>query len=395
MPSTRLRTLFTVTILVAPIAACTPTIYKDEISAFSKAVDESAAAFTGLHERTLVRHKLLEQERFSEQGVSLGVSDKCNDIVTSQLPRDTQCLADWAKYRSMSESTRGNPPPCPGATNAVKNGELAFYDLTELAKEEEINCRIGIVERGVLNTEAIRNSEVVLTQSLKLVPALRAYAVELTAIAGAEDQEALQSSLVKAKSQIQKLGESIDNLDGKKSPYTATISPISDLIGSALTTTLEYRRARALASIARAADPVVTRTAMILSNVAMPMTAMELQDAGTEYLESFNAGGALQGTALAAAYETSRAARERYLTLYTTSPTPVFKSMAEAHHQLAEALSDPKLQYEAVKTAVEDFSEKAKAAYDAYKNARTQIQEEEKAKAEVEEEAAEAEAEAG
>ena len=53
-----------------------------------------------------------------------------------------------------------------------------------------------------------------------------------------------------------------------------------------LVTTLEHRRHRALVAVTTDADPVVLKAATILSNVAMPMTAIELQEAGWSYIRS-------------------------------------------------------------------------------------------------------------
>jgi hypothetical protein len=142
----------------------------------------------------------------------------------------------------------------------------------------------------------------------------------------------------------------------------------------------EQRRYQALAEVTKGADPVVTKAAMILSNVSMPMTAIELSQAGRDYLRSIpDPGNPPQGTAAwTQAYVNARKARENYLAIYSTSPTSVFKAMAEAHHQLTLAVADPKRQYEALASAIEDFADKAKAANDAFENARA---EERKAKA--------------
>lgn len=120
---------------------------------------------------------------------------------------------------------------------------------------------------------------------------------------------------------------------------------------------------------------------MILSNVALPMTLIDLQDAGVAYLSSLpDPEQPQKDEGWITAYAKARSARERYLAIFATSPTPVFKAMADAHHQLTLAFSDPKRQYESLKAAIEDFSSKAKAAYDAFEKAREEAQKE-KAKA--------------
>jgi hypothetical protein len=364
------------------VVACTPTVYKGDIATFGKGVDEAAAAFDELHERALAKYKSDRMQDFADANTVIGVSDTCTAVVTEgQLPKDTRCLAQWAAYRATPESNRGPKPTCPGASDSVRGGEYAFYDLAGLGEKEAVTCRLGVLNPdGSVDPAPFDDAEVLLTNSPRLIPALKGYATELVAIADAADRDALQESVGRAKEQVVKLGTRIDNLDGKTSPYISTIGPVVDLVGAALIATLEQRRYKALVEVTKGADPVVTKAAMILSNVSMPMTAIELQEAGRAYLRSMpDRGNPPQGTAAwTQAYVNARRAREDYLAIYATSPTSVFEAMAEAHHQLTLALADPKRQYEAVASAIEDFAGKAKAAVDAFEKARA---EERKAKA--------------
>jgi hypothetical protein len=364
------------------VAACTPTVYKGDIATFGKGVDETAAAFDGLHERVLAKYKSDRMQDFADANTVIGVSDTCTALVTEgQLTKDTRCLAQWAAYRASPETNRGPKPTCPGASDNVRSGAYAFYDLAGLGEKEAVTCRLGVVNpNGSIDPAPFDDAEVLLTNSPKLIPALKGYAAELVAIADAADRDALQESVGKAKDQLVKLGTRIDGLDGKTSPFVSTIGPVADLVGAALIATLEQRRYKALVEVTKGADPVVTKAAMILSNVSMTMSAIELQEAGRDYLLSMpDPGNPPQGKAAwTQAYVNARKARENYLSIYSTSPTSVFKAMAEAHHQLTLALADPKRQYEAVASAIEDFADKAGAAVDAFEKARA---EERKAKA--------------
>jgi hypothetical protein len=384
MPCT-LRKLHTATIVLSSmlsVAACTPTVFKGEIATFGKGVDETATAFDGLHARALAKYKSDRMQDFADANTVIGVLDTCTALVTEgQLTKDTRCLAQWAAYRATPEANRGPKPSCTGASDSVRGGEYAFYDLVGLGEKEALTCRLGVMKpNGGIDPAPFDDAEVLLTNSPKLIPALRGYAAELVAIADAADRDALQASVGKAKDQLVKLGTRVDGLDGKASPFVSTIGPVADLVGAALIATLEQRRYKALVEVTKGADPVVTRAAMILSNVSMPMTAIELQEAGRAYLGSIpDPGNPPQGAAAwTQAYVNARKARDNYLTIYSTSPTTVFKAMAEAHHQLTLALADPKRQYEAVASAVEDFADKASAAVDAFEKARA---EERKAKA--------------
>ncbi|HTS23667.1 MAG TPA: hypothetical protein VMN79_17885 [Casimicrobiaceae bacterium] len=354
-------------------AACTPMVYKDDIATFGRGVDDAATAFDALHAKALAKYRSLQFEEFAENEDVITVSRDCTKSVTEgQLAKDTSCLAGWAAYRAAAEATRGPKPACPGASESVRGGDYVFYDLAALGEKEALTCSIGIRRRDGIDTAAIDDAEVLLTNAPKLLPALKGYAAALAGIADAADRTALLESVGKAKDQITRLGTRIDGLDGKTSPYVSTIGPVADLVGTALVAILEQRRYRALVEVTAGADPVVTRAAIILSNVAMPMTALELQDAGLAYLGSFPDPGkpARDEDAWAAAYGKTRAARERYLSLFATSPTPVFKALADAHHELTLALGDPRRQYESVAAAVSDFADKARAAHDAVEKAR-------------------------
>ena len=364
------------------VSACTTTVFKGDIATFGKGVDDTAAAFDGLHERVLAKYKSDKMQDFADENTVIGVLDTCTAVaIEGQLTKDTQCLAQWAAFRATPERNRGPKPACPGASDSVRSGEYAFYDLAGLGEKEAMTCRLGVMKAdGTIDPAPFDDAEVLLTNSPKLLPALKAYAAALVAIADAADRDALQESVGKAKEQVTRLGTRIDGLDGKTSPYVSTIGPVADLVGTVLIATLEQRRYQALAEVTKGADPVVTKAAMILSNVSMPMTAIELQQAGRDYLRSIpDRGNPPRGDAAwTQAYVNARKARENYLALYATSPTSVFKAMAEAHHQLTLAVADPKRQYEALASAIEDFADKAKAANDAFENARA---EERKAKA--------------
>ncbi len=355
------------------VTACSPYVYKDDIATFSKGVDDTAEAFDALHAKALERYKSLKFEEFADNKDVIVVSSDCTKaVVQGQLVKDTSCLAAWAAYRAAPEGKKPSKPACTGASESIRGGDYVFYDLAGVGDKEAVICKIGIKTRDGIDTAAIDDTEVLLTNAPKLLPALKGYAAALVGIADAQDRAALQESVGKAKDQATKLGTTIDSLDGKSSPFVSTIGPVADLVGTALVTILDQRRYRALAEVTANADPIVTKAAMILSNVAMPMTALALQDAGTAYLESFPdpRKPAKDADAWAVSYGKTRAARERYLSIFATSPTSVFKAMADAHHALTLALADPSRQYESVVAAISDFADKAKAAQDAFEKAR-------------------------
>lgn len=358
------------------LAGCSTTVYKDDVGVFSNGVDEAAEAFNGLHAKTLERYRLDEWSVLAGRKAVVKVSKDCTSAVTEgQLVRDSNCLASWAAYRALPEGKRGERPRCLGASERVRSGEYAFYDLAELATKEANACKLAIEQpNGSLDPQPLDSAEVLLVDTPRLLLALKGYASGLVGIADATDRTELTTSVGKAKDQLEKLGKQVDALDGKTSPSVSTIGPIADIVGSAFIYALEVRRYKAMKSVTAGADPVVAKAAVMLSNVAVPMTAIELQDLGVAYLEALPDPKASveNEDAWLSAYAAARAARQRYLAAFQTSPTAVFKAMAIAHHELTLALADPERQYESVSAAVADFAEKAGAAYDAIRKARAE-----------------------
>lgn len=354
------------------LSACAPLTFKEDVAVFGTAVDRTAGAFEALHGRVLTKYRNDRMADFADEKAVIGVSPRCTGAVTEgQLARDASCLAQWAAYRATPEASRGARPSCAGASESVRGGEPRFYDFDGIARAEAAACRIGIRTGDGIDAAPLEDAEVLLTHAPRLIAGLKAYAAALGAIADAGDRAALQAAVGKAKDQISRLGTRVDNLDGRSSPYVSTIGPVASLVGAAFLATLEQRRYRALAAVTAGGDPVVTRAAMLLSNVAVPMMAIELQQAGRDYLRAFPDPGKPPATAeaWAAAYARTRGAREQYLSLFAASPTAAFRGMAEAHHALTLALAEPQRQYEALKTSIEDFAEKARAAHDAFEKA--------------------------
>lgn len=159
---------------------------------------------------------------FATHGTLIGVvSDRCTGVTTEgQLAKDASCLAAWAAFRAAPEGQKGQLPACPGASESVREGKYEFYDLAGVGAKEGEMCRLGVLKpNGTFDPAPLDDAEVLLTNSPKLLPALRDYANALVAIADAADRAALEESVGKAKVQISKLGERIDRLDGKTSPF--------------------------------------------------------------------------------------------------------------------------------------------------------------------------------
>jgi hypothetical protein len=251
----------------------------------------------------------------------------------------------------------------------VDEGRLEFYDLEAVAEVERQRCTLGIrTSDNRIDPQPLEQAEVLLVETPKLVATLRAYGDSLAAIADAADRDALQSSLGEAKLAINGLAARVDELTGSEDQALAVrVGLVSDLVGPALVASLDYRRYKALQRVTSAANPAIQQAAMLLSQVSMPMVALELQHAGRDFLKTVaDTNDRPRNQAWHDAYAKARKARETYLDLFSTSPTPVFKAMADAHADLTEALQDPKRHYDALQESLREFVAKADAAYETF-----------------------------
>lgn len=352
------------------LTACSPYIYKNDVKKFSDGVDQAAGAFNGLHDRLRTKYKNDQLNELAEKGTPLGISDDCTHVVTSgRLVADTRCLSKWSVWRNEDPAQRGDPPDCQGDVSpAVREGRLEFYDLAVVGMEERQRCEIGIrTGTDQIHSRPLKEAEVLLVEAPRLLSVLRAYGDSLAAIADSEDRDALESSVAEAKQSLNGLAARVDKLTGDEDQtLTASVGILGDLVGTALVRGLDYRRYKSLQNVTFAADPAVQRATMLLSQVAMPMTTIELQDAGALYLEKVADTNGTKNQAWRDAYAKAREAQGTYLGIFNIGPSAVLKSMGNAHRELTEALQDPKRQRDALQKSLQEFVSKANAAYETF-----------------------------
>ena len=364
-------------LVVGFLSACSPYIYKNDVKKFAEGVDQATGAFNGLHDRVRKIYTDQELNLLATQGEPLRISEECTGVTTfdsqgnpGQLVADTRCLSMWSEWRSTDKHQRGDPPECPKNTSiAVREGRLAYYDFETLGKEESQRCELGVktVDKKV-DPRPLKEAEVLLVETPRLLQVLRAYGYSLAAIAGAEDRDALQSSVDEAKQAINGLAARVDKITGDdKQTLTVSVGLVGDLVGTALIAGLDYRRYKALQNVTAAADPSIQRAAMLLSQVSMPMVTIELQNAGAVYLDKVSVtNDRPKNQDWRAAYANARKARGAYLDLFNIGPSAVFQSMGDAHKELTKALQDSKRQRDALQESLQDFISKANSAYETF-----------------------------
>jgi hypothetical protein len=344
-------------------AACSPQVFKDDIARFKTGVDQSTAAFDGLRRGNQQLAVARLNDRLSRQGVHIGVvdDDACAETTFDKLQADSRCLAEWASFRAG----RGAAPSCSEPARDASGGP-DFYDLAAVGAAETRACELGVVSEGAARSGSLA-VVAPLANVARLNDGLRAYAAALASIADGKDEQALQSATADARNALTKAANEIKSLSGADSTGFAAVGPLSDLVGEALFVALEEHRYLVLRRVVGTADPIIDRSARIISRSAMPLLLPKLREDGTtlrKAIETFNnnPAGADWITALAKAQK----AQAAYLADYDASPTVALAAMADAHHALKLALDDPKREIEPLKTAIVDFATKAKAAHDVF-----------------------------
>ncbi|UOV08544.1 hypothetical protein MUU77_17340 [Pseudoxanthomonas sp. F37] len=245
----------------------------------------------------------------------------------------------------------------------MKQGKPLYYDFGPLKEREAKACSFQLEGKDGAPVAVEAPLTSLVEETPKLSRSLRGYAGALADIADAADKEALNSSIASAKVQMTSLAEVVNKKNGNSS---ATIGPISELVGTLLVVALERRRLKALQSTTAEADELVRTAAWLLSNASVPMTHIEIGQAKKTFVATIPGSRAVSGEEeWKTRYAASIEARSKYLATYQDSPISAFQAMADAHTKLKEALADPKRQYEAVKIAIADFAAKAEAVKDA------------------------------
>jgi hypothetical protein len=368
----------TASVVLFLLSACATHVYQNEIATFKIAVDSTVDAFETLRTEVQADVTANFEKDLASQGAQVATVGDCTVLITSKLQADAACLARWASYRATPSDQRGSEPPCPEPARDPNSQELMFYDLAAIAKMEMAECRLGIrdPDSNVVSIEKLEAGGI-LENTAELGGKLKEYAGSLAKLADAEDSQELKSAVGDAKTALEKLADRVQELTKEEVPGRAAIGPVSELLGTALIQTLEARRFAALKSVVGRADPVIARVAKILSRHSMPLMIPKLRAMGTDYLkktEVFN--NQPKGEDWIKALVEARQAKDRYITLYNAHPTATFQAMAEAHTVLKEELDNPDKQFDAMKSAIEDFATKAKAAYDVLVKEKSETKEE-------------------
>jgi hypothetical protein len=331
-------------------AACTPTVYKPDVEKLSTNITTATTYFETLVDEN-VRNDAADRTKVIVGSKShLSLEPNCSKL-DEFIREQNQCLTSWSLFR-QNPSASARPTCAEPAPFAPIPAELR-------------QCRLGTVQGAAFEPLRVATAEDA-QNHLRLAEALAAYATQLGAIVSASDGDQLEAATSDAGAAVQSLRDKLVAADPSAKPVD--VGPIASFIGTGLRLALEARRFAILKNVAEKADPIVQEAAGRLSIYANQL--YEINELRPAY-------AALDNAVLRAVPEpsdtfparvTEAAAREQALhAASAVTPGDVFKAVADAHHELIAALSDPTRQIDALKKSVATLGEKTKALGDVLK----------------------------
>ena len=337
-------------LLVIMVSGCTPTAYKSDVKKFSSDIDSATVLFNQLIDNNISRDLYDRNSLLVAGSQRLALNTACVDV--ERFIKDkNECLRDWSLYRQGQPLNR---PTC---------SEPEFFSSLP---DELKKCEIGFMNGSTL----VETPAVTITDSQnhrRLADALARYATQLGAIVSAQDREDLEAATAEATAAAQSLLDRLLAVNPPPDP-PPDLGPIASFLGTGLRIALESRRFHLLKDVAVRADPIVEEASGRLSTYANQLYYInELQPAfKAADAAALRAVPEPSGTFPARVEEATRLHQD-YMTKLSVTPGEVFKAVSDAHHALVAALNNPTRQYTALKQAMTELAEKARALTDALK----------------------------
>jgi hypothetical protein len=337
------------------VSSCTSTVYKPEVKKFSEGVGSASASFDKLVDARVEQDFRDRNTVLVDFKTRLLLSDSC-DALKEHFSKQNQCLVSWSLHRQNPSSPK---PTC--------NEPKPFAPLIPAGSSD---CELGTFQGNTFRafpTASVEDNK----NHQRLADALAEYARQLGDIVSSKDSEELNNATVDAGKAVKSLQKKIVAANPPpKPPADSTaeperpldIGPIADLIGAGLRAGLEARRFQQLKRVAEKANPVVQQACARLSTYATQLYAINI--VWPSLTAADNAALAAipnPPTTFPALVETAALRKREYDALVAVEPSQVFKAVSDAHQELVHALNDPSRQYEALRTAVQELTEKVDA----------------------------------
>jgi hypothetical protein len=337
--------LWAATSALALVVACTPTVYKPEVEKFSTDVGVASSSFDELVDTNIEQDFKDRNTELVAANNRLVLSDSCIRM-EQHISTQNECLASWSLHRqnpSTPEPACAEPEP-----------------FAPLIPDELRDCELGSLQNGGFQASPIASA----TDSAnhkRLADALAAYASQLGAMVSSTDAEQLDAATVDAGAALKSLQSKIVAADPTSEP-PLDIGPIVGLVGAGLRAGLEARRFQQLKRITEKADPIVQQASGRLSIYATQLYAINVVEPSLKEADAAALRAVPNPPETFPARVDAAALRKReYDAVVAVEPSQVFGAVANAHHELVLALNDPSRQYEALRAAVANLTEKVNA----------------------------------
>ena len=331
--------------IVTIVSSCTSTVYKPEVDTFSKAAVSASASFEQLVAANVAQDFKDRNSELVASNNRLRLSDSCIKL-EQHIREQNQCLALWSIHRQNPSSPK---PTC----NEPK-------PFAPLIPAESSDCELGTFQNNTFRAFPTASAEGSKNHR-RLADALAVYAAQLGDIVSSKDAEELDAATADAGMAVKSLQSKIVAADPTAKP-SLDIGPIADLIGAVLRAGLEARRFQQLKRVAEKADPIVQQACARLSTYATQLYAINIVEPSLTAADN----AAIRAVPnppekFPALVETAALRKREYDAVVAVEPSQVFKAVSGAHQELVHALNDPSRQYEALRTAVANLTEKVNA----------------------------------
>lgn len=345
-----------ISLSVMLVSACSPYIYKAEVSKFNSGIEEASKMLSS--QEVFLSKKSLEINRgdlLDSGSPRLSISDGCTDAVicmeaASDSPQSGSICAEKIRAPSSLEAKDKDP-----------------YKLAYKAAVE--SC--GIKAKGGIQVE----NSMHLTMQKKALSALSSYSGSLAGIVGAEDKNALSESALKACSSTKKLYSAVSNVEpGNKEKNSKeleveekAITTICGLATEIGVTIIDRQRLNILTHVVNEADSQVVLLSKYLAGESRKINSVILRSELELLVNSVTATVGLKGkdNEYLASVDSAILQKNKFVSALKANPEDVFLHMAEAHNTLKLAINDSKTQLDISMDSIERFYQAAKEAHEA------------------------------
>ena len=309
----------------AALAACqTPTAYRPEVEAFTKATAETSAYMTARVEEASDVRKDLRREILLERKPVVTVAPGCTRAILA------------------FNQEAGKPKPAPLPEALLDSCQLLVPENEDLAPL--FNPR-----------PAMRNAS-------RFANSVADYAAALDRVSVSADQAGFEQSVQDLGKAMTSLANGAAKAANEKAPTLPELGLVTAFVAKASFYYLENRRADALKEAAAQAQPLIEKGSAGVVRVLYAARFESVNAAKERLNKRLDAVNEDGSSAYVSKADQAVAAHGRLLTLLSGDPAAPFTKLPTAHQALIEALDDPKRNLAPAVAAAMDLFNAARAA---------------------------------